>query len=351
MPQRNNILRTLGYAEMAFGHLKAHGMPASPKNYEFWYNYAAGFNRTFNRAVDGILRERDRITPDDLQQLYETFLSQGPLGDRFSEIGGKVKSEISEMSERIDTSLRRTDNCGLALRAAGNRLSRASDDGDVRAIIDAALDATQSLQNEWRGLRSQLAESRSQLADLQVDLESIRCESLNDPLTSLGTRKHFDQSIERAIAVAEAEGTPLSLLFADIDHFKSFNDRYGHLTGDHVLQLAALAVRQNIRDEDLGCRYGGEEFAIILPGAGTSEACIVGERIREAVMSKDLIKRSTGENVASVTVSIGIATRAPGDTIQSLIERADAGLYSAKRAGRNCVVFLPALEEAERITA
>jgi diguanylate cyclase len=130
----------------------------------------------------------------------------------------------------------------------------------------------------------------------------------------------------------------MSLLMTDIDHFKTFNDTYGHLTGDQVLRLVALSVKQNVKGQDIAARYGGEEFAVILPNTVLRSAVTVADHIRRAVMSKELMKRSTGEHLGRITISVGVATMRPGDNAQSLIGRADACLYAAKRTGRNRVI-------------
>ena len=131
----------------------------------------------------------------------------------------------------------------------------------------------------------------------------------------------------------------------DIDHFKKFNDTYGHQTGDQVLRLVGLSVKQNVKGQDIACRYGGEEFAIILPRTDRKQAVILAEHIRKAVMSKELVKRSTGENLGRITISIGVAQYAADDSAQSVIERADACMYAAKRAGRNQVKSEDDLED------
>jgi diguanylate cyclase len=123
----------------------------------------------------------------------------------------------------------------------------------------------------------------------------------------------------------------------DIDHFKKFNDSFGHQTGDQVLRLVALAVKQNVKGQDIACRYGGEEFGVILPRTNLRQAVVVADHIRQSVMSKELVKRSTGENLGRITISIGVSCWRRGDNQQSIIERADASLYAAKRGGRNLV--------------
>jgi diguanylate cyclase len=127
-------------------------------------------------------------------------------------------------------------------------------------------------------------------------------------------------------------------MLTDIDHFKTFNDNFGHLTGDQVLRLVAMSVKHNVKGKDTAARYGGEEFAVILPNTTLRAAVTVAEHIRRAVMAKELMKRSTDENLGRMTISIGVATLRKSDTGQSLIERADTCLYAAKRHGRNRVI-------------
>lgn len=110
------------------------------------------------------------------------------------------------------------------------------------------------------------------------------------------------------------------------------------MTGDQVLRLVAMSVKHNVKGEDTTARYGGEEFAVILPNTILRAAVTVAEHIRRAVMAKELVKRSTGEHLGRMTISIGVATLRKGDTGQSLIERADTCLYAAKRHGRNRVI-------------
>jgi diguanylate cyclase len=187
-------------------------------------------------------------------------------------------------------------------------------------------------------LEERLSASKQEINQLQENLEVVRTESLTDPLTTLANRKYFDDALVKAIAAASAKGEPLALLMTDVDHFKRFNDTYGHLTGDHVLRLVAMSVRQNVKHQDIAARYGGEEFVVVLPNTILQVAATLGEYIRTAVMTKELKKRSTGENLGRITVSIGVAALRPGETPQALIERADSCLYAAKRSGRNRVI-------------
>ncbi len=124
----------------------------------------------------------------------------------------------------------------------------------------------------------------------------------------------------------------------DIDHFKSFNDNYGHLTGDQVLRLVGTSLKQIIKGEEIAARYGGEEFVVVLPATPLLKALSIADHIRRMVMGKELKKKSTGEMLGRVTISVGASLLRAEDDVDSLIERADACLYAAKRNGRNRII-------------
>ncbi len=124
----------------------------------------------------------------------------------------------------------------------------------------------------------------------------------------------------------------------DIDHFKSFNDNYGHLTGDQVLRLVGMSLKQIIKGEEIAARYGGEEFVVVLPATPLLKALGIADNIRRMVMGKELKKKSTGEMLGRVTISVGASLLRAEDDVDSLIERADACLYAAKRNGRNRII-------------
>jgi diguanylate cyclase len=125
----------------------------------------------------------------------------------------------------------------------------------------------------------------------------------------------------------------------DIDHFKRFNDHYGHLTGDQVLRLVSMTMREQVKGRATLARFGGEEFGIILLGGDASEAHAIAEGIRLSVHNRELVKRSTGESLGKITVSVGVANFKRGDSAMGLLERADQCMYQAKRTGRNRTVM------------
>ena len=344
--------RTMAFAEIALGQIKALRQPAAPRIYEVWYNYATGYNPSLNQKVNETLSSSGTLTDADIEYIYSTYISPTRLVDELGSVNTKISGEIDQVMALIDTAVRSATKHDASLADMTSKLGRADDRDAVRGIIESLVQTASDMKRDNRALEARLKSSKQEITQLQQNLETVRNESLTDPLTTLANRKYFDESLPRHIAEALASTEPLSLIMTDIDHFKNFNDTFGHLTGDQVLRLVALSVKQNVKGQDIAARYGGEEFAIVLPRTALREAITVADQIRRAVMSKELMKRSTGEHLGRVTISIGVATHRRGDSIQSLIERADTCLYAAKRNGRNRVIcetdpeVVPAAETA-----
>lgn len=330
--------RTMAFAEVALGQIKSLRQTATPRNYEIWYVYATGYNAPLNKIINETLSRNGKLTEADLEQLYDTYLSQIKTTERIDKVGARVIGEIDDVMTLITEALSVSSNYDDSLTGASQKLAVAKSSEQVRAIVETLVKSTREMRDTNKVLEDRLTLSKSEISNLQQSLEAIRAESLTDPLTGLGNRKYFDRSITTAVNTALASGEPLSLLMFDIDHFKSFNDSYGHLTGDQVLRLVGMSLKQTIKGQDITARYGGEEFAVVLPNTALRQALTVADHIRRAVMAKELKKKSTGEILGRVTISVGVSMLKPGDDTDSLIERADACLYAAKRNGRNRVI-------------
>ncbi len=330
--------RTMAFAEIALGQIRSLRQTAVPRNYEIWYVYATGYNPPLNKIINETLARNGKLTEADLEQIYETYLSQIKTTDRIDKVGARVIGEIDDVMNLITEALAMSARYDDSLSGASRKLEVAQSRDQVKTVVESLMKSTREMRDTNKALDDRLTLSKSEISNLQQSLEAIRAESLTDPLTGLGNRKYFDRSIDAAVQSALASDEPLSLLMFDIDHFKSFNDSYGHLTGDQVLRLVGMSLRQTIKGQDITARYGGEEFAVVLPNTALRQALTVADHIRRAVMAKELKKKSTGEILGRVTISVGVSMLKPGDDTDSLIERADACLYAAKRNGRNRVV-------------
>jgi diguanylate cyclase len=330
--------RSLAFAKIAFGQIRALREPATPRNYKIWYTYATGHRPQLNQHINDLLQKNGTLSDAELEEIHINFFSAAKITERLDQVGAQVRDEIEQVRAMIENAAGSATNYSESLAGMTERLGAAGDNEGLRTIVESLVQATKEMERSNQALEERLTASKQEITQLQQNLEAVRTESLTDPLTTLANRKLFDQTLERALTAAAAKGDPFSLLMTDIDHFKNFNDTYGHQTGDQVLRLVAASLKNNVKGQDLAARYGGEEFGVILPNTILRSAVTLAEHIRRAVMAKQLMKRSTNEQLGRITISIGVSSWRKGDTAQSLIGRADACLYAAKRAGRNRVI-------------
>jgi diguanylate cyclase len=192
-------------------------------------------------------------------------------------------------------------------------------------------------------LEAGFAEKTRELDVIRDSLSRSEERARTDTLTGLANRWALDEFLRKAQAMAEW-GEPLSVMMLDIDHFKRFNDNFGHGVGDQVLHLMAKVLREKVREQDLPARYGGEELIAVLPDADLAACVEIAERIRRAIAECRITRRSTGAALPNISVSIGVAQYRAGEVISDLIERCDRALYLAKSGGRNRVVTENELE-------
>ena len=209
---------------------------------------------------------------------------------------------------------------------------------DIQTDPKAVMRAVKQLFDANVQLHGELTTAQEQIEVKQLQLESYMTEARTDQLTGVSNRRAFDEEIHRLFALIGRRPSDLCLMMADIDHFKLFNDYHGHPVGDEMLQRVATSFELSTRSSDIVCRYGGEEFAILLPRTQVADALRVAERARIAV---EQLQCKIGDCQLHVTVSIGVVELHSGETIAEFVKRGDAALYAAKLAGRNCVCHEP----------
>ena len=330
--------RTIPYAVTAIQQINALHAPADPPSFHLWYAYATEAVPALNQTINKMLQRNGAVSVEDLDRVYDQYLSPGSITGRVERVGTVFGDEVDRVIAMIDAALGSGANYAASLSGANRRLNDARDRDSLREIIETLVDATREVAERNQSLQISLKSSKLEITELQEKLVVICREGLTDPLTTLANRKQFDQTLDQAIKQSEEKRRPFSLLMCDIDHFKKFNDTFGHVMGDQALRLIAAAMKSAVRGQDTPARYGGEEFAVVLPDTALSQAAVVAENLRRAIIEKKVVKRSTGESLGRITVSVGIAQFRRGDVAQTLIERADRCLYAAKHAGRNCVI-------------
>ncbi len=313
------------------------GVLPTPANFELFYTHAHGSNMALTEAVEQILSKQGTLTCADTDRLYESYIAPGREGENIQAVGGKLDDEIDQVMKIVQEAIDSTETFDVSLDQVNSGLGNGSDPERIKWGITTLVQATKKMGQGNHDRKERLAESGKQVGQFQRELDAIRSESLTDALTGVANRKSFDMTLDKEIAKAKSKGLPLCLSMIDIDHFKQFNDTFGHQAGDAVLKMAAGLFKKEVRDCDHVARYGGEEFAVISPVTTPEVAIGVAERIRRSLMKKEFITRSTGVSMGKITISIGVGSFKPEDSAQSLIERADACLYAAKREGRNRV--------------
>ena len=337
---------TRGFAREALEQMHRYGIKPSPENFTVWYGFAADTPPAARRAIEILISNKQDFTPEVLADLYERFYG-----------GMKHTERIRVLAQQIDTAmsgvLSTLGDAGQGVREYGAALDHTARDlladnplDSVRAIIRQVMDETHDMIERSEVLEKQLTKRTEEIGELRKQVEDASREAQTDALTGIGNRKSFDMQLKLCMQEAMEQGTELTLLLIDIDHFKSFNDTYGHQFGDLVLKLVAKYMVEGIKGRDQAARYGGEEFAILLPNTDLRDAAVVAEHLREMISSKAIVNRDTKKNFGTVTISVGISSYRLGEPPYVFIERADAALYQGKQTGRNRVVTEAELDQA-----
>ncbi len=320
---------------LALSVLGEHRLPSSPVNFRLAYDLIDGRSRTLNEQFKAILSSDDTDLNEALWGLYRKFYIQDEEALELirAELQGILTGVVNECGSAQGDLLGYTDRLN-ALAELMN--SDAGSELTLKAVKEAIKDA-QEVAESQQHLGTQLTDVLKEVREIRKVINEVREESQIDPLTGVLNRRAFDLALANQIDEATDQNEPLSLLLCDIDFFKKFNDDYGHLVGDKVLQFVAKQLKRSIKGRDFVCRFGGEEFAIILPQTSLKSAMIVADQLR-SVISKSRLKRANSDEVyGHVTLSFGVAELGPDDARNDLIDRADRGLYQAKKNGRNRV--------------
>jgi diguanylate cyclase len=313
----------------------------TPANFAVWFQYFAGSHDDLRNAIDLLIDHNRPFDARTSQDLFETYVAP------------QASAAAVDTSERLQALMGAAKEF-LATAIADNHsqmqvISQVADQG--RAGVDPKLLVAQLMNELARAatratrLEAGFAEKTRELDVIRDSLSRSEQRARTDMLTGLANRRALDEFLRKAQTTAEW-GEPLSVLMLDIDYFKAFNDNFGHGVGDQVLRLMAKVLREKVREQDLPARYGGEELIAVLPDADLGACAEIAERIRRAIAECTITRRSTGEILPGISVSIGVAQYRTGEAITDLIERCDRALYLAKSGGRNRVVTEVELERA-----
>ncbi len=303
----------------------------------------------YKSSIYNVFNLIDSVCKDSIVQKKELEKFLVNIGIQISRIGEELNNFVSEQS--TDVKLHNDLNTQMhnAVSSLSESLLKSDDLNTLKDTVKAQLDTLQNIVAEERkvvkkhelsikenmnNLANKVNELKQETQELKVKVKIEKENALKDPLTGLFNREAYDNKIKTFISEAKDNKTALSLLVWDIDHFKKFNDTYGHVIGDKVLKAVTKKLSHAPKDNYFLARYGGEEFVMLLPDVGADEALRYANDLRDEVSRITYLYKG---KPLKVTISCGISVTQGGSNAKNLFVRADKALYDAKMSGRNCV--------------
>jgi diguanylate cyclase len=311
-------------------------VPATPNNFHVWFKYTLGTPPVLKRAIDILIGNKRKFDAQTNREIFESY-----VGSKASDEA--VAHDVSQQLHSVMSSAKQFLNAAIAdnrtQMAAINDVSERSDAGvDPKLLIESLMSELAKAATRATKLEVGFMEQSRELDAIRDSLSKSEERAKTDTLTGLPNRRALEEFFRNAQLAAMEQGEAVSALLIDIDHFKRFNDQFGHGVGDQVLRLMANVLREQVREIDLPARYGGEELIVVMPDADLAACTAIAERIRRSISECRMTRRSTGEALPGITVSIGVAQFQGGESMADLIDRCDQALYLAKKMGRNRVV-------------
>jgi diguanylate cyclase len=297
------------------------GIPPAPDNYEIWATYVDGSLPELSRELDARLARGEPFTDEANETLHDQFFANTRVAVHILETSKNIAGELGGVVSALDHAGTDTRAYAALLHAAG---ADASD-----PLVCATLDAAERQER----LAEQMEVSARLIADMRAALSSIRLQALTDGLTGLPNRRMFDETLSKRIAEAEADRTSLCVLLLDIDHFTRINTAWGGQIGDQFLRYVGSVLREHVKGDALAARLDADCFAIVAPRTCVDLGEAMAARVSRAVKSRQLTRRSTGDAIGSVTLSVGVGCYRTPEDAASLMHRVNACLTAAKHAG------------------
>ncbi|HDZ8979433.1 GGDEF domain-containing protein [Aeromonas veronii] len=337
---KDTFAQSAAYLKQAVPLMIKYQIPTTPDNYHLWYNYVSASMPELNQAIDQAVKMQGTCSLTTCERLYHQYLAAQDekqmeamklsLAAMANELGHSMQDAISDtgmFQEMLDKSF--------------DKLSRIDDEGfsleDTMGILRELVRESRDVRMSTMHFRNQLSNAEKEIKELRAALNETRKLANEDALTNLLNRRAFDLELEGLIRSQH----PFSLILADIDRFKNFNDEYGHLLGDQVLRAFSKRLRDACKEGVTAYRLGGEEFAMLVPHRSLALTRQMAESMRRAIERMSILDRKSGRRIDHITASFGVGEFNGQESADSLVERTDKLLYKAKELGRNRVMPLP----------
>jgi len=316
-----------------------HNISPLPVNYLVWYHYFKGEHQALNNEMNSVLKSPEQFTDRLGLRMYEQFLEQEELEAEnkydyaVRQFVDDIIQKLGDWNDNLEQHSKQMGACALKLQG------KESSPEDLESIANLIAQTALSMQSSTNQIREEVQHNSDEVQILRQQLIEAKAEALQDELTQIGNRKAFNSHLMDLTIEHKSKPHSLCLIMTDIDHFKSFNDTYGHPVGDSVLRYFSNIMRHSSPENEVLCRYGGEEFAIIIKDCSIEEATKRAEQIRAKIEAARLTLKDSDEPIKTITASFGISHfKGKLDNLDDFIERADQSLYKAKQSGRNRVI-------------
>ncbi len=317
--------------------MQRHGAWPTPLNFRLWLDYVADPGGPVAMHIDQLISTGEPITEDRTRAIAALLQDRGGEDEGLAAAGSALGQELATVEEAIDTARRTSESYGASLQGATRELAELQAAPRLRRLLDTLAEDTRLVKAQHQALERRLLDSTIEAGRLRDRLIKGRKEAVTDALTGLPNRKAFDDAVQKAWEAASLTGGTLAVAMIDIDHFKRFNDTWGHQTGDRVLKFVAGAVGLAAAAPRFAGRYGGEEFGVIFTDETRESAMACLEAVRVEIAGAVLRRRTGDQDLGSLTISAGLALLRAGEGPEALLDRADKALYTAKAGGRNRV--------------
>src|SRR5688572_18867757 len=259
--------------------LHKENIPATPNNFEVWYVFYASVNAPLKAEINELKTKNGKVTEEDCQHLYEKYLSDKKNQELYQKAGDQIHHALQDVSGLMQNVKSAASEYTGTLQGVSQKISTAKTPDDMKRVMQGLQQDTTKMVEYNRKLELQLDKSSVAMKELQKDLDRVRREAMTDGLTGLANRKSFDEQIARLTEECDKEGRTFTMMMVDIDHFKGFNDNFGHQVGDQVLRLVARTLIDGVKGRDTVSRYGGEEFVVLLPETNLQAGSVVADNL------------------------------------------------------------------------
>lgn len=332
----NSLEKSFVILKQTIPLLLKHKISAIPTNYALWYTYVSNASPELKTVIDQVLDDKVQLSDMRTKELYRNYVAESEEVTAW-ELRQSVEAMLIELSRSLKDTRSETTSFKETMDTCVDELAKVEKEGlsieEVMALVRNLVKDTHNIRRSTVNFNAALTDAQNEIEALRGQLEQSQQDALYDALTGLCNRRYFDEEL----AVQSLQPN-VCLMLVDLDYFKKINDNYGHVMGDLVLKATAKKLQATCRDGAQAFRFGGEEFAIIVPNSNFAKARSMAESMRKAIEKIGVKDKRTGEVLGDITASIGVAELTKGMNPLALLEKADKQLYEAKRLGRNRVM-------------